>query len=435
MRTSRLWASMLGCENTVIEGVDWHEEDTPGGAGERQLLVTVHVRPRKRLAGRCGICGRRRPGYDKGEGRRRWRALDLGTVRAELEAAAPRVACPEHGVVVAAVPWARHGAAHTRFFDDQVAWLAAACPKTTITALMRISWRTVGTIIARVSAEAEAATDRLAGLRRIGIDEISYKKGHKYLVIVVDHDTGRLIWAAPGRDTSTVHAFFDQLGEERCRLLTHLSADGADWIAGPAAARAPQAVLCADPFHVVSWATGALDEVRREVWRTARQAGAITPVRHGSRTIRISAGDAKSLARARYALWKNPENLTGRQEAKLAWIEKTHPYLWRAYLLKEGLRTAFKLQGEEGREALTRWLSWAARCRIPEFSELGKKIRRHLPSIHATLDHGLSNGLIESVNTKIRVLTRISYGFHKPTALIALAMLALGGLRPVLPGR
>ena len=281
MRTSRLWAAMPGCENTVIEGVDWHQEDTGDSAGERQLTVTVHVRPRRRLAGRCGICGRRRPGYDKGEGRRRRRALDPGTVRAELEAAAPRVACPEHGAVAAAVPRARHGAARTRFFDDQVAWLAAACSKTTITALMRISWRTAGTIIARVAGEAEAATDRLAGLRRIGIDEISCKRGHKYLVIVVDHDSGLLIWAAPGREASTVHAFSGQLGAERCRLLTRLSADGADWISGPAAARAPQAVLCADPFHVVSRAAGALDEVRREVWRTARHAGAITPVRHG----------------------------------------------------------------------------------------------------------------------------------------------------------
>ena len=189
---------------------------------------------------------------------------------------------------------------------------------------------------------------------------------------MVNHDTGLLIWAAPGRDTRTVHAFFDQLGEER-KLLTHLSADGADWIAGPTAARTPQAVLCADPFHVVSWATGALDEVRREVWRTARQAGGVTPVRHLSRIIRISSGDARDLMHARYAPWKNPENLTGRQEAKLAWIEKTHPYLWRAYLLKERLRTVFKLTGEEGKHALTRWLSWAARCPIPEFTELREK--------------------------------------------------------------
>ena len=96
-----------------------------------------------------------------------------------------------------------------------------------------------------------------------------------------------------------------------------------------------------------SWATGALDEVRREVCRTARQAGATTPVRHRSRTIRLSSGDARDLKHARYALWKNPENLTGRQEVKLAWIEKTHPYLWRAYPLKEGLRLPFQLKGEE----------------------------------------------------------------------------------------
>src|ERR1022692_4093508 len=361
-------------------------------------------------------------------------ALDLGTVRAELEAAAPRVSCPEHGVVTAAVPWAWHGAAHTRFFDDQVAWLAAACSKTTITALMRISWRTVGVIIARVSADRLAQADPLAGLTRIGIDEISYKRGHKYLTVVVDHDTGRLVWAAPGRDRRTLAGFFDALGD-RATALTHVSADGADWIAAEVRSRAPQAVLCADPFHVVSWATGALDEVRREAWRQARTAGELASRPHNSRVLRLPAGSARDLKRARYTLWKNPENLTTRQQAKLAWIEKTHPYLYRAYLLKEGLRVAFQLKGEEGKYALARWPSWAARCRIPEFTELGQKIRKHLETIHATLGHGLSNGLTESVNTKIRVITRMAFGFHNPAALISLAMLALGGLRPALPGR
>ena len=432
VRSSRLWAKLAGCENTVIEDIGWHEDE----GGRAGLRLVVHVRPYQRLAGRCGACGRKCPGYDRGQGRRRWRALDLGTVRAYLEADAPRVTCPRHGVITAAVPWARHGAAHTRFFEDQVAWLAAACSKTTITALMRISWRTVGVIIARVTAEKQAACDRLAGLRRIGIDEISYRRGHKYLVIVVDHDTGDLIWAAPGRSRATVRAFFDALGEDRSKLLTHVSADGAEWIAQPVRARAPQAVLCADPFHVVGWATEALDEVRRGIWRTARQApGAVRDLKTGGRTLRLSTGGARDLRRARYPLWKNPENLTGRQQAKLAWIEKTHPLLYRAYLLKEGLRTALKLKGDEADYALSRWLAWAARCRIPEFITLGRRIRNHLPAIRATITHGLSNGLIESVNTKIRVLTRMAFGFHHPHALIALAMLAVGGLRPALPAR
>jgi transposase len=432
VRSSRVWARLAGCADTVIEDVDWQEI---GGAPGGEPRLVVHVRPYQRLAGRCGACGRKCPGYDRGQGRRRWRALDLGTVRAYLEADAPRVSCPVHGVITAAVPWARHGAAHTRFFDDQVAWLAAACSKTAITSLMRISWRTVGTIIARVAADAEAACDRLAGLRRIGIDEISYKRGHKYLVIVVDHDTGNLIWAAPGRSRGTVRAFFDALGEDRSQLLTHVSADGAEWIAVPVRQRAPQAVLCADPFHVVGWATEAPGQVRREAWRAARQAGAVKNTPTGGRVLRLSTGGARDLRRARYPLWKNPENLTERQQAKLAWIEKTHPLLYRAYLLKEGLRTALKLKGSEADYALARWLAWAARCRIPEFTTLGRRIRAHLPAIRATIEHGLSNGLIESVNTKIRVLTRMAFGFRNPHALISLAMLATGGLRPALPGR
>jgi transposase len=137
-------------------------------------------------------------------------------------------------------------------------------------------------------------------------------------------------------------------------------------------------VLCADPFHVVSRATGAPGEVRREVWRQARTAGQTRSRVHGSRVIRQSAAGGADLKRARYPLWKYPGNLTTAQEAKLAWIEKTHPYLYRAYLLMEGLRLPFQLKGEEGKYALDRWLSWAARCRIPEFTELATKIRKHL---------------------------------------------------------
>ncbi len=115
-----------------------------------------------------------------------------------LEADAPRVNCRVHGPTVAAVPWARHGAGHTRDFDDTVAWLAVQCSKTAVTELLRVAWRTVGAIITRVQADIDATVDRFDGLRRIGIDEISYKRGHRYLTVVVDHDTGRLVWAAVG---------------------------------------------------------------------------------------------------------------------------------------------------------------------------------------------------------------------------------------------
>jgi transposase len=432
VRNARLWQRVLGLVRTVIEGVEFDEDAD---------AVVVSVRPRKGGRRRCGRCGRRAPWYDRGEGRRRWRGLDLGTVRVFLESEAPRVNCPTHGPTVVQVPWARHGAGHTYAFDDTVAWLAVQCSKTAVTELMRIAWRTVGSIIARVQVDVDATVDRLAGLRRIGIDEISYKRGYKFLTVVVDHDSGHLVWVKPGRDDATLHSFFDALGEDRCAQITHISADAADWIERVVNARCPNAVRCADPFHVVAWATDALDEVRRQAWNDARAQARTEPRRPRGRP-RAGAPHqpghrerAQAIARARYALWKNPENLTESQHDKLAWIAKTDPRLHRAYLLKEGLRTVFVFKGHAGKEALDRWICWARRCRISAFVKLQRRIVKHRAAIDAALDHGLSNALIESTNTKIRLLTRVAFGFHGPEPLIALAMLALGGHKPNLPHR
>jgi transposase len=421
VRSGSLWQRLLGVgKTTLVERVDVEEDLDEDPAG---VLIVVRVRPSKGARRRCGRCGRRCAGYDAGRGRRRWRALDLGAVRAVIEADAPRVVCPEHGVVVAGVPWARHDAGHTRMFDDTVAWLATACAKTAVVELMRVAWRTVGSIAARVWADGGGAADRLAGLRRIGIDEISFRRGHKYLTIVVDHDSGRLLWAAEGRDTKTLDGFFDALGDDRAARLTHVTADAAEWIATVVARRAPAAIRCADAFHIVAWATDALDVVRRKVWNEAR----------GGK--RGTTETSKALKQARYALWKNPENLTDRQTAKLDWIAKTNPLLYRAYLLKEGLRAVFAIDGEDGIEALDSWIGWARRCRIPAFVELARRIVRQRDAIIAALRSGLSNARIESANTRIRLIIRRGFGFHSADAIIALAMLQLAGHRPVLPGR
>ena len=431
MRNARVWQQVFRLARTVIEAVVFDEDI---GA------VVVSVRPRKGASRRCGRCGRRGPWFDRGEGRRRWRALDLGTVPVWLEADAPRVSCREHGPTVLQVPWARHGVGHTRDFDDTVAWLATQCSKTAVTELMRIAWRTVGAILSRVSADIDATLDRLEGLRRIGIDEISYKRGHRYLTVVVDHDTGALVWAAAGRDEATLRGFFDALGPERSAQITHVSADAAEWIARVVAERCPNAIRCADAFHVVAWATDALDEVRRQAWNDARGIARGEGRRRRGRPRRDAPPRpgherARALKHARYALWKNPENLTDRQQEKLAWVAKTDPRLHRAYLLKEGLRLVFQLKGEAGKEALDRWINWARRCRIPAFVALQKRIVKHRPAIDAALDSGLSNALVESTNTKIRLITRVAFGFHGPEPLIALAMLSLGSHPPALPGR
>ncbi|MGH2805594.1 MAG: ISL3 family transposase, partial [Thermoleophilaceae bacterium] len=308
MRGIRVWARLLGLARAVVEDVFLDGD-----------AVVVCVRPRARQQGRCPVCRRRCPGYDWGDGRRRWRALDLGTTFAYVEAEAPRVECARHGIIVAAVPWARHDSSFTTAFEDQCAWLAVNTSARAVAQLMRTTWRAVGGICRRVSDEARGRRDLLADLRRLGFDEISVRKGQSYLTVVVDHHSGRLVWAAPGRDRRTVEQFLDLLGEERCAQVELVSCDMAEWITRPIAERCPNATVCLDPFHVIKLATDALDEIRREVWNEARKAG--------------ETALAKDLKGARFALWKNPENLTPRQQLKLAQIQQINQRLYRAYLL------------------------------------------------------------------------------------------------------
>jgi transposase len=411
VRRRSVWKKLLGLHRAIVEDV----ELTDSGS------LVVSVRPVAREQDRCPHCRRRCPGYDLGEGRRRWRALDVGTTFAYLEADAPRVSCQRHGVVVATVPWARHNSAFTRQFEDQVAWLTVQASKTAVSQLMRVAWRSVGWICTRVTDEATATRDLFAGLKRIGIDEISIRKGQRYLTVVLDHDTGRLVWAGPGRDRQTVEKFLELLGKERCHQIKLISCDMASWITGPVTERCPNASVCYDPFHLIKLSTDALDEIRREVWNDARRQG--------------QAQLAKELKGARFALWKNPGNLTERQALKLARVQQLNQRLYRAYLLSQQLREIYRVPFEEAIALLDAWLAWARRCRLQPFVKLARTITDQRSGIEAAIRHGLSNARVEQVNTQLRLITRRAFGFHSPHAAIALAMLALGGLCPSLPDR
>ncbi len=284
---------------------------------------------------------------------------------------------------------------------------------------MRVTWRTVGSICERVAEEAIADRDLFAGLKRIGIDDFSHRKGHRYLTVVIDHDTGRLVWAAPGRDRATVEKFLDLLSKDRCDQIELVSCDMAESIALAVGERCPNAVRCVDPFHVIKLATDALDEIRREVWNQARREG--------------QTQQAKELKGSRFALWKNAGRLTERQQLKLAHIQQTNKPLYRAYLISQQLREIYRVSYKEAILLLDAWLAWAHRCRLAPFVKLAKTITEQRSGIEAAIEHGLSNARTEQVNTQIRLITRRAYGFHTPQALIALAMLSLGGLCPPLP--
>ena len=314
------------------------------GARTEGDSMIVSARPRG-AAPRCPVCGRRCDGYDTLPARRR-RAPDVGSARCYVEHAPRRAVCPEHGVKAEAVPWARSAPSRlTSSFGDQAAWLAPRTCRSALAELMGVGWRTVGGICARVGASLEEADGRgrFDGLRAVGVDETSHKQGRKHMAVVVDHDRGRVVWACAGHGKRQLSAFLDLLTEGQRTGIEAVTADGARRIADVVAERLPGAELAVGPLHAVSWATGALDELRRRSWGEARSRPAPKRrrgrPRKGEQAPPDPAGLAKGLG---FPLLKNPEDLTEGQASALSGLKAAGAPPWRGYLPKEGLRAVFR---------------------------------------------------------------------------------------------
>jgi transposase len=308
VRATTAFKHLLALPGITVTNVDFQP---------RSVLVTVALR-RKSLV--CPECGHTtRSCYDARPMPSRWRHLDLGVWRLDIRANLRRVDCPRHGVRTEGVPFARSGAEFTKDFEDLVGYLATTMDKTAIRRLVRIDWDTVGRIITRVMATG-LDPDRLDNLFEIGVDEVSWRKGHSYITLVSDHRRAKMVWGSEGRDTATLDGFFDELGQERSERIEAVSMDMSAGYAKSVAKQghAPKAVICYDPFHVVQLATKALDTVRRETWQEMRK---------------LDAAVAKAFKGARWCLLKNPTDLTDTQAATLRKLRRRGGQLWRAYTL------------------------------------------------------------------------------------------------------
>ena len=411
-----VWDEVLDTEHAVVVRTyveRWPRKDRPP---EKVLIIVVE--PDEQTRDRCPQCGQRGKRAERDV--KRWRTLDVHGKRAFLESELPRIVCPQHGKITAAVPWARHDDRFSRPFEEFAAWKAAHMPWSRAAVELRITWEALANITARVAADAMAGQDRLDGLARIGIDEKSWGKGSgKFLVVVTDHDSGRVVWAAPGRSQAVVRAFFDDLGPDRAKLLTHVSADGAEWIHPVVREKAPRAEVCLDAFHVVKWANEKLDELRRRLAGELRAAG--------------RGGEAAALGTGMWALRKDYRKLSPGQRGALAGIAALNKPLYKGYLIKEQIREAFKAKGADGSKLMRGVTAWAHRCRIPEFTKLAKTLSRYKASIEATLAGGPSNGRAEALNAQINALITRARGFRSATALISMILFTHGGICPDSP--
>jgi transposase len=384
--------------------------------GAEGVIVTVRLRRRRRVCSRCGQTGRCL--HVHGRRVKRWRHLDLGANRCVIECELRRLWCPDCGAQFEAVPWARPGSRYTRDFEDIVAWLAQQMAKTPIAGLLRVAWDTVGRIVQRVVAD-HLDERRLDGLVQIGCDEISYRRGQRYLTSVVDHQAGAIVWCAPGRNAQTLQAFFDELGPERTKTIRAVSIDMSGGYEKAIRANAPQAEVCFDPFHVVRLAQRAVDEVRRDQWNAHERSHTKT---------------GKWIKGTRWSLLKSPEKQTIGQLALLGEVQQANKPMFRAFLLKEELRVLYQLEHPALAPAhLDAWLAWASRSRLDPFVKLARTIRRHRAGILAAIRLGLTNGRLEGLNSRIRLISHRSFGFHSADPLIALVYLCCAGIVIELP--
>jgi transposase len=435
LRGSQRRAVALGGRLLAVEGQRLAKEDDvrvttafnrllrlPGAAvsdvsfsGEG-VIVTVRLRRRRRVCSRCGQTG---PGVLVHDRRvKRWRHLDLGSTRCVIECDLGRVWCPDCGAQPQAVPWARSGSRYTRDFEDTAAWLAQQMAKTPIAVLLRIGWDSVGRIVERVVAE-RLDEHRLSGLVAIGVDEISYRRGQRYLTSVVDHQAGGIVWSAPGRNAQTLRAFFDELGPQRAKTIRAVSIDMSGGYEKAIRDRAPQAEICFDPFHVVRLGQRAVDQVRRDEWNAHERSHTKT---------------GRWIKNTRWSLLKSPEKQTIPQLARLGEVQQANKPMFRAFLLKEELRLLYHLQDPALAPAhLDAWLTWATRSRLDPFVKLARTIRRHRQGILAAVRLGLSNGRLEGLNSRIRLISHRSFGFHSADPLIALVYLCCAGIVIQLP--
>ena len=245
MTADTLCKKLLCVKDTVVESQDFYS-DTDGVKHLR-----IKARPSKWHEDECPFCGKRHlPRYDTAARKPKvWRGLDFGGILVEIEHQTHRVTCPEHGIVTAAVPWAYPSSSFTKEFDMAVTWLAEYLPRSAVANYMRIDWQTVGSCVSRALHDLEPdRLGRLNGLVNIGIDETSYCKGHKYITVVVNHDTNSVVWVADGHGKAVLEQFYKGLTPEQLASIKVVTGDGARWITDCVNEFTPGCTRCMDPL-------------------------------------------------------------------------------------------------------------------------------------------------------------------------------------------
>jgi transposase len=377
----------------------------------------------KRLT--CPACGAAEQGiHDRV--RRDWRHLDFFQFEAWLHADVPRVKCGSCGKTSqVVVPWAREGSGFTLLFEALALSLCRELPVAQAANLLRVAGKQLWT---RINHYIKAARirDDMSGVRKVGIDETSVKKGHEYITVVHDLEAKRLLFACPGRDHETVAAFAQDLtahgGDPEA--VEHVCMDMSAAYTKGVGKSLPQAAISFDRFHVVALANEAMDAVRREEMRTQPAA-----VREA-----LGSTDRKVLKGLMWGMRKNPVGWSPKQTDAMHWLQRSNLKSARAWRLKQALREVYAgaltaNSEEQASSALRSWLSWARRCRLEPFRRLAKTLTERFDGVVRGMLDGRSNAYVEAMNGLLQQTKTAARGFRTVENFIAIAYLRMSKLK------
>ena len=480
--------NIVGVEKVVVNNIEMGNltKSFYGNSYEYKVM-NIYLRPYERLQCLCPKCMKKMPIYDHAQDSySHWRAANLNGIPVYLNYRPARIECPEHGVLTEYIPWSDGNGRFTETFNNEIAFMATKLSKQLISYYYLINWRTVGNCIQSACDRLEPdKSRRLEGIKRICVDETSIAKGYKYITVVYDMDTNRVVWVSQGHGREIFSKFCLTLNEEQRNNIEIVAGDGAKWIDSCTTDYFPNAVRCIDPFHSVSWAVEALDNVRKESVRKARveynkacqtykeqqELAQKTIVEEKNKEAintmskddtekkeeyianvesLASGDDYKSLftvkkdemtdeqksvileleeksdilKSSRYAISKNPENLTENQQAKLELIKCSCKEVYTAYEYKEAFRIIIHMKDvKAARIELDAWIERALASGIKQIVKLAQKIIRNKEGILMSIQYHANSAKSESCNSLIKQLIFLAKGFRNFNNLKSLIFL------------
>jgi transposase len=325
---------------------------------------------------------------------RRLRDLDIGRRHIELVVPVRQVWCSDCGLPEEKVSIARRYARSTRRLERHLFWLTGEMTVQATSELMEIDWEAVKDAEVR-HIQALLPRRNLQGIRRLGMDEVSHRRGHKYLTLVTDLDHHRVIYVTENRDGKAVERFLRWFGPERCRKIIVVVTDMHDPYVAVIRKRLPKAALVYDHFHVSKVVHDALDEIRRRLQRG------------------MAKEDREIIKNKRWILLRAREDLSAKQEVSLRELMETNAELSAGYILKEEFRWVFKAKTRTaGEKRLLKWEEKARESGIPELLEVLKTIGRRREGIMNYFEYQVANGMAEGFNNVVGTIKKQAYGFH-----------------------